>query len=409
MAADMHGQRDDRHVPPARRIRIAHLQLLPLLSGVQKVTLDELTRIDRCRFEPFVICKEPGPFTEALEKAGIPCHFVPELVREISPVQDLRALGCLARLFREQGFDIVHTHSSKTGILGRLAGRMAGVPVVMHTVHGYAFPAARNALQSAFYLTMEWIGTRVTDALVLLKQDDLDLARQRLQTPARKLHLVPNGVDVQRYAPLTEDERTRLRKEQLGIGEHEVAIGMVGRLWRQKNPECFVRAAIRLLRDGHDTARFFLIGDGELREPLEQQVRDHGLDQAIRFLGWRDDVEKLLGAMDVFVLPSRWEGMPLAILEAMACTRPVVVSDIPGNRDLVLAGGDGFTFADEDDADLAAKLTPLVADANLRHMLGTAGREKVIQSYNLADRMKRMEQLYSDLSAMHGQAKRAKT
>lgn len=397
MAADMHGQPDDGLVPPTRRIRIAHLQLLPLLSGVQKVTLDELTRIDRGRFEPFVICKEPGPFTEALGKAGIPCHFVPDLVRNISPAHDLRALRHLARLFREQRFDIVHTHSSKTGILGRLAGRMAGVPVVMHTVHGYAFPAARSAFETRFYLAIEWIGMRVTDALVLLKQDDLNLAFQRLQAPPRKLHLIPNGVDVHRYAPLGEEARTRLRQEALGLGEHEVAIVMVGRLWRQKNPECLVRAAIRLLKDGHNTARFYLIGDGELRESLEKLVREHGLEHAICFLGWRDDVDKLLGAMDVFVLPSRWEGMPLAILEAMASGLPVVVSDIPGNRDLVSGGEDGFTFADDDDADLADKLAPLVADGYLRHRLGTAGREKVIQSYNLEDRMKRMVQLYEDL------------
>lgn len=381
----------------SKRIRIAHLQLLPLMSGVQRVSLDELTRLDRSRFEPFVICKETGPFTEALERAGIPFFCVPELVREISPRQDWLALRKLTRLFRAQRFDIVHTHSSKTGILGRLAGRLAGVPVLMHTVHGYAFPAARNAFQSWLYLTLEWLGARITDALVLLKQDDLDLARARLHVAEDRLHLVPNGVDVERYAPRIDAARSLIRQEQLGINDGCVAIGMVGRLWQQKNPDCFVRAAISLLRSGQVQARFFLIGDGELRAGLEACIREAGFADSIRILGWRNDVEELLAGLDVFVLPSRWEGLSLAILEAKSAGLPVVVSDIPGNRDLVREGIDGYIFSPDNDEDLAAKLESLIADAGLRRRLGASGRNKVLRKFTLIERVKKMECLYTHL------------
>lgn len=380
----------------SRRARIVHLQLLPLMSGVQRVSLDELARLDRSRFEPFVICKETGPFTQALERAGIPYHCVPELVREISPWHDWRALRRLTQLFRAERFDIVHTHSSKTGILGRMAGRMAGVPVVMHTVHGYAFPAARNAFQSGLYLTMEWLGARITDALVLLKQDDVDVARRRLHAPRKRLHLVPNGVDVECYAPRAEDERSRIRQQLLGMADDCVAIGMVGRLWEQKNPDCFVRAAIRLLQGGHN-ARFFLIGDGELAASLEVRIREAGHSDRIRILGWRDDVGELLAGLDVFVLPSRWEGLPLAILEAMAAGLPAVVSDIPGNRDLVRAEADGHVFRPDDDADLAARLERLIEDAVLRRQMGTSARDKVLRNFGLAERVKKMESLYAQL------------
>lgn len=379
-----------------RRVRVAHLQLLPLMSGVQKVSLDELTRLDRSRFEPFVICKEPGPFTEALGRAGIACHCVPELVREISPLDDWRALRRLARLFREQRFDIVHTHSSKTGILGRMAGRMAGVPVVMHTVHGYAFPAARNVFQSGLYLTVEWLGARITDALVLLKQDDLEVARRRLHASQKRLHLLPNGVDPACYAPRM-DARDEIRR-RLGIEDDCAAIGMVGRLWAQKNPDCFVRAAVRLLREGHD-ARFFLVGDGELAAGLEARIREAGHADRIRILGWRDDVAELLAGLDVFVLPSRWEGLPLAILEAMAAGLPTVVSDIPGNRDLVDHEIDGHVFRPDDDADLAARLAQLIGDAGLRRQMGANARDKVLKNFDLAERVRKMESLYAQLLA----------
>ncbi|TCS71932.1 glycosyltransferase involved in cell wall biosynthesis [Sulfuritortus calidifontis] len=381
----------------SRRIRIVHLQLLPLMSGVQRVSLDELTRLDRNRFEPFVICKETGPFTEALVRAGIPFFLVPELVREISPRQDWLALHKLTRLFREQRFDIVHTHSSKTGILGRLAGRLAGVPVVMHTVHGYAFPAARNAFQFWLYLLLEWLGARITDALILLKREDAELAAKRLQVAADRLHLVPNGVDVLHYVPRGEAERNLIRQGHLGVTADCVAIGMVGRLWHQKNPDCFVRAAIRLLRSGHDQARFFLIGDGELRPSLEARLQEVGCADRIRILGWQDDVAGLLAGLDIFVLPSRWEGLSLAILEAMSSGLPVVVSDIPGNRDLVNVGVDGYVFRPDDDADLAAKLASLIADADLRRRFGTNGRRKVTDRFTLADRIDKIERIYLQL------------
>ena len=249
-------------------IRIAHLQLLPLLSGVQRVTLSEVTRLDRNHFEPFVVCKEEGPLTEALRTAKIPYFCVPELVREISPILDAKALWRLTRLFREQRFDVVHTHSSKTGILGRLAGKLAGVPLVMHTVHGYAFPAAKGTFQSAFYFLMEWIGARLTDVLILLNKHDLELAERRLGVPARKLQLLPNGVDVTRFSPVSTETRDLVRSEVFKAGPNQVVVGMVGRLWEQKNPEGFVKAAIQILESGLASVSFFLIGDGEKRELL---------------------------------------------------------------------------------------------------------------------------------------------
>jgi len=380
---------------PGKRIRIAHLQLLPLLTGVQRVSLEELSRLDRSRFEPFAICKEEGPFTQALKAEGIPYFCVPELTRPISPWMDLRALRELVSLFRAQKFDIIHTHSSKTGILGRLAGRIASVPVVMHTVHGYAFPAAKNPLSRGFFRFMEWVGGRLADAIILLNRHDLDIAQGRLGIPTKKLHLIPNGVDPDRHAPPKAAERERIRKKNFGVAKDEVAVGMVGRLWRQKNPACFVRAAIRLLKEGASSVRFFLIGDGEEREGLEAIARKSGFGDRIRILGWRGDVEKLLGGLDIFVLPSLWEGLPLAILEAMASGLPVVASDIPGNRDLVMEGRTGFLFPVGDEEALAAKLLPLLLDRSRARRLGIAGRKRALAHHSLKERKDQMERLYS--------------
>lgn len=377
-----------------RRIRIAHLQLLPLLTGVQRVTLDELKGLDRAHFEPYLICQQPGPLSEAATQANIPCLFVPDLVREISPRHDWRALWQLRALCLTHAFDVIHTHSSKTGLLGRLAGRLAGVPLVIHTVHGYAFPAARTRRERRFYLGLEWLGARLCDAMIVLKEDDRKLAQQRLGVPTDRLILLPNGVDTERFRPRLTEERQRLRETLLNISADTLAIGMVGRLWRQKNPHCLVEAASRILRDARVDVRFFLIGDGELRESLEQRIAELGLGDRARILGWREDMPDLLPALDIFVLPSRWEGLSLAILEALACGLPVVVSDIPGNRDLVDIDRDGLVFPDDDAAALATALTRLINDAELRHAFGQAGREKVLRYYRLEQRIERIRDFY---------------
>lgn len=381
----------------SRMIRIAHVQLLPLMSGVQRVTLDELSRLDRKRFAPHVICKEPGPFTEALESAGIPFFCVPEMVREISPILDLRALWKLYRMFQSQKFDIVQTFSSKPGILGRFAGQLAGVPVVMHNVQGFAFPAAKGFLHKFLYFLLEWFGARMTDAMVLVNPHDLEIAKNRLGLPNHKLHLIPNGIDTDRYSPPALKKRQQIRHEMLGLGKNHVGIGMVGRLWPQKNPECFVQAAIRLLRSGHKSLRFFLIGDGEERPQLEEIIRKEGFEKEIRILGWRNDVDRLLGGMDIFVLPSRWEGMPLAILEAMSLSLPVVASNVPGNSDLVANGVTGYLFEPENAEELAEKLEILLRAPSRRSRMGKAGLSLVKISYGLSNRLKIMECLYLDL------------
>lgn len=387
------------------RIRLAHLQLLPLVSGVQTVTLEEFRLIDRSRFEPTIICQEPGPLSEKAGEIGVPCIFLPELARAISPINDARALLHLRRVMLEQRFEILHTHSSKTGILGRLAGRWAGVPVVMHTVHGYAFPAARKALLRVLYKSVEWGGARTCDAMICLNQSDMDIARHTLGVPAAKLFLVPNGIDTGRFFPRAAAERQRLRAIHLGISEGTITIGMVGRLWRQKNPLCLLEAIPKLLTSTSMPVQVFFIGDGELRAEMEEQINQAGLENVVTILGWRNDVSEVLPALDICVLPSLWEGQPLALLEAMACGVAAIASDIPGNRDTLEHLKTGLLVRPDDADALAAALQILVEDASMRQRLGAAARMKVEAFHRLQERVSFMESLYKELLARKEQAR----
>ncbi|RZI55621.1 MAG: glycosyltransferase family 1 protein [Rubrivivax sp.] len=376
------------------RKKIVHLQLLPLMSGVQKVSLDELSHLDPALYERIAVCKCEGEFTEQLRQIGVRVHLVPELERAISPKRDVQAYLGLRDFFRAERPDIVHTHSSKTGILGRLAAKAAGVPTIVHTVHGYAFPAESRPAIKAVFKFLERRAGKVTDRMIVLNDTDATIARDLLGIPDARLALLPNGVDVDTYAPAPPESRRALRRSAFGIDtDDHVIVGMVGRLWLQKNPQCFVRAAIRVAAQ-RGKVSFFMIGDGEYRAELDAAILASGHADRIRILGWRSDVPALLKALDLVVLPSRWEGMPLAILEAMSSGVPVLASDIPGNHHLVQDGGDGRLFPLDDDQALASALIDLIDDDATRSRFSAQARAKVLARYTLSDRMEKMTAIY---------------
>jgi glycosyltransferase involved in cell wall biosynthesis len=376
---------------------VVHLQLLPILTGVQTVTLTEFAHLDQAAFRPVLICKQPGPLAQASADLGIEVRYVPSLVRRISPLLDLKSLAHLIIQLRRIRPDILHTHSSKTGILGRLAGRCAGVPAIVHTVHGFAFPYARSPFSRMLYFVLEHLGGKLCDAVVVLTESDRNIAVHRLKVPLQKVRLIPNAVDLRSFQPAREEERARLRRELFGdVEDNAICVGMIGRLWRQKNPMCLVAAAQRAVATNCRIYVFF-VGDGELRSEIERKLKTHGLEHRVRIMGWRTDVPRVLSALDIFVLPSLWEGMPLALLEAMAASLPVIASNVSGNRDLIDHGVDGLLFAPDDEEQLASSLIRLSMNSGERAEMGRRARLKIERSHELARRVERVSAMYVEL------------
>ncbi|QDT03518.1 Alpha-D-kanosaminyltransferase [Rubripirellula lacrimiformis] len=388
------------------KIKILHVQLFPMLSGVQRVTLEELRRLDPNIYDRHLLTCEPGPLTDAAQQMGVTCHSESRLIRSLSPLNDYKAYCGLRDLMRKHRFDIVHTHSSKTGVLGRLAAAAAGVPHVVHTVHGFAFPAARRAAVRRFYQWCERRCGKVTDALVCLNPNDRQIAIDDLGIDPRRVHLIPNGVDTTQFKPHSDaDLRHRLRRETLPGDAGLPVVMMVGRLWNQKNPLAFVQAAIEILGRGV-RAEFYLVGEGDLRPRLEQEIAAAGCGDRIHLLGWRDDVAALLPLADVMVLPSLWEGMPLVLLESQSSAVPVVASNIPGNRECVNDGVDGYLVPPRDIVELAQRIGELIQDDELRRRMGATAREKVIAQFDIRQRFATMTDIYAQ---MMGRAQAART
>jgi len=341
--------------------------------------------LDPARFEVHLVyAVRPGSTSsdfEATARGAAGFHHIPEMVREISPLKDLKAFWRLRRLFSQERPDIVHAHSSKAGILARAAARAAGVRRIYYSPHGYGFlQTDRSASSRALYRWIErsvsWIG-----AIVAVSESEAALARELAG---------PGSVRVVRDAYLGELPSGGLPRKNEG----PVSVCASGRLSYARNPEAFVRLA-RHLATASTPARCLWIGDGELRPEVERLRRVLLLETGLRVTGWLEHgraVEELTKA-DIFVHYSRWEGLPNAVLEAMALGLPVVASDIPGNRELVRNGENGFLAADE--AGLLRHTLALAKDPELRARLGAAGRALVAGEYTRERMLREMSELYS--------------
>jgi glycosyltransferase involved in cell wall biosynthesis len=315
-----------------------------------------------------------GPWCADLAARGIRHIAIPALRRSWAPVADARAFLALAALFRKERFDIVHTHNPKTGVIGRIAARLAGAPVVVNTVHGlYGTDGSR--LRRTAYLTLERIAAACSDFEFCQSREDLDTLRVlRIVRPDRSLH-IGNGVDLSVFDPRAVDRRAV--RASLGIGDADVVIGAVGRLvWEKGLREIF--AAAERLTAARPRARFLVVGpaeDGKADAVPAAVTADLERRGIVRFLGLRRDVRDLYGAMDIYVLASYREGFPRSAVEAAAMGLPLVLTSIRGCREVVTDGVNGLLVPPGDAAALEAALRRLIDDPDLRARFGRVNRQ----------------------------------
>lgn len=374
--------------------RVLHIQLFPMLSGAQKVSLDEFLQLSN-EFHFSLICKEHGALVSRALELGVDCQFVPTLCREVNPIKDLRSLYALYKLIKMGGFDIVHTHSSKTGVLGRLAAKMAGVKLVVHTVHGFSFPAAKGKFQRWLFRSLELFARRFTDRLIVLNSSDEKIAVMELGFDSDVVKVIPNGIDLDVYRPMCSQDKRSMRNKSMGL-PGEVLMGvMVGRLCEQKNPNLVLEALGSLAGSNllPNDFQFHFIGDGPLRESLENRAHELNLAHVVVFKGWITDVHKLLPAYDFLVLPSRWEGLPLAVLEGMACGLPCIVSDIPANGACVTNEVEGYLFGIDSVQGLATALVRIFS-LEERRRLSLQARSRVEAEFAISKRTRSVKALY---------------
>lgn len=346
--------------------------LLPLIDGMQEQG-----------WQVTAVCSD-GPFVPDLRARGYRIIPVP-IARSMNPLLAARSVLALVRLFRQERFDIVHAHTPVAALIARLAARIAGVPLVIYTAHGFYFHDEMPRWKYRLFVGLERFGGLFTDLLFSQSSEDAeDAVRLRILGPDRVL-AIGNGVDVRRFDPQRVGEGAAVRAE-LGIPADAVVIGCIGRQVREKGIAEFLQAA-QALAGRCPQAWFLLVGEKLASDHAQGVEADLAAARAAlgpRLVtpGLRGDIPQCLAAMDVFCLPSWREGMPRTIIEAMMMARPVIATNIRGAREEVVPEETGLLVPLKDPGALAGAMERLIAAADLRQRFGQAGRERALRLYD---------------------------
>lgn len=324
-----------------------------------------------------VACGTGGKLIDELHEAGIPVHEQQSLQSTPDPIADARAFTDLLRLFRHESFDLVHCHSTKAGLLGRLAAKISGIPTVF-TVHGWGFYNTDYGRFAPLVARGERGLARITDTIVCVAENDLNEGRARGIVQHTESTVVHNGIP-----PLSIPSDRMTLHEEIDIGPETTVVGAIARLAPQKNPLAVVRAGGALQQRGHDVS-VVIIGDGPLSEHCRQYVDEHEID--VHLLGFRERALELLVDFDVFLMPSRFEGFPLTVLECLHAGVPVVAYDVGGISEAIHDGVTGFVVAPGDEMELVDRTEQLVIDHGQREGMSNRA-ETIARSQYTAGRM----------------------
>jgi len=375
------------------RFKIFHL-VEATQVGVRQHVVTLLSLLNPDRYEltlGYSARRADALFWEALPKLrarGVKTVEI-DMVREINPLRDFRALRKLLSEFHRNRYDIVQTHSAKAGFLGRLAARRAGVPVVIHRPAAWSFLSARSTLHRIFFVQLERIAARWCDRIVCVSRHERDLGVQYRIAPAEKFTVIPNGIDA-----TTVTGNRRQARDTLNLPQNACVAGTITRFAFQKDPLGLLEALEPLLEKNPELFLVF-IGDGPLRPAAERRAAARKFSHRVRFTGFRTDATALLYAFDVFLLPSRYEGLSYALLEAMAAELPIVTTR-GGNEEAVRHGIEGLVVPHGARAELTGAVRQMIEQPQLRRQLGQNARIRV-QEFNLPRQVAQTEALYDNV------------
>jgi len=378
-----------------RKLNILHIITKLELGGAQKSTLHTVDLLNKDRYNLSLISSNAGILIpEARSIPQIDLSLLPTLKRAVDPLKDFFALVGLIRLINNKKFDIVHTHSSKAGILGRWAARLAGVPVVLHTIHGWGFHQWQHPLTRKFFIFLERITAKITDQLIAISQSDIKKGLAAGIGAADKYTLVGYGIPLREFADCQAD--IKKKKEELGIKTDSPVVGMVACFKPQKAPGDFLKVAALIKKDFPET-KFLMVGDGVLRRKLEGLRKKFALEKDVIFTGWRRDIPQILSILDVFALTSLWEGSPIVLLEAMASAVPIVATSAGGAQEIIRNGINGFLVSPGNIRTMTQRVATLLGNKVLARKMGQEGRRLLDTSFEVEHMVKQVDRLYQAL------------
>jgi glycosyltransferase involved in cell wall biosynthesis len=385
------------------KIRVLHVITRLVPGGADENTLATVEGLDKSTYDVDLLIGGQSDFAFAAKTQATRLIILNELVRELKWFMDVKALFKLVRIIRRHRYHIVHTHTAKAGMLGRLAGFIVKTPLVIHTLHGSTFHESLSPWRRRWYRFLERMAAAATTQFVTVGEDLRSIYLDARVGQADRYVTIRSGFQLQRFQLSEQEvkERGRCMRASLGITDQEAVVGTAGRLEARKGHNFFLQTAQQVLQQ-QTAVTFLLAGEGPANRDLVELARHLGVEQRVRFLGYRYDIEDVMAAMDVFVLTSLWEGLPRVIVQAAALGKPIVTFDIEGVREVVVDGDNGYVVPLRDVSGLADRIAWLVKDRATAREMGERGRQRVTAEWDVQTMVHRISELYRHLLLRKG-------
>jgi glycosyltransferase involved in cell wall biosynthesis len=381
-------------------VRVLHIHTLPVISGSGLNTFLSMRGLNKGVYETALACAPGGKLIPLVRSQSMRVITFKNLVQPLHPVKDALVVINLTLFMKKNPYHIVHTHNSKAGFVGRLSAKLAGVPVIVHTVHGFSFHDKEPTWRQWLFRNAERLASHWCDCMIFISQPLVDWALKERIANHKKIVKIYSGIELDRFTPVTEEETKRLR-EKWGLGERDAVVGIVSKLWDGKGHALLIEA-FREIRQRKREAKLLMVGEGYLLKSLRELVDKYKLNDAVVFTGFQAEVAQIIATFDVAVLPSLFEGMGRVVVEAMAMEKPVVASRVGGIPDLVEHGVNGYLVSPEDVKELEHAVFKLLNDPSLARRMGKEGRRKISNQFSAATMADSIDRVYRELLSRKG-------
>ena len=377
------------------KIKILHVITHLPIGGAQDNTLYTVELLDKEKYDISLCCNLDGELVERAKKVeAVKLFDIPFLGREVSPYRDIRAFLSLYKLFKEEDFTIIHTHSSKAGLLARLAAVLNKTPIVIHTIHGFAFNDFMNMFKKNFFIYVEKLLAKWTDVLITVsnlnkkKIIDLNIAHEN------KIKNIYSGIDLRLFTNKRNDD---FRKE-LNLENAHLLLGSVGRLSDQKDPITMIEA-FGIISKPFPNAHLALVGDGKLKGKILEKIDKLKLNGKVHLTGNKNKPWSVYHSMDLFIMSSIYEGLGRSITEALSCGVPVVCTDVEGVPEIVRDNITGILVPPKDSNKLADGIIRTLNDMETAKKMAEEGRRFVNDNFDVNKMVNDIDSIYNTLTS----------
>ena len=377
-----------------RKIKVLHVITRFLNGGTEKNVINSINALPKDKYEVEVAVGQNSNLS--LIPSDIKAEKIDSLVRSANPWKNIKALKDLFKHLKANNYDIIHTHQANAGVVGRLSAKSAKVPIIIHGLHGPTFHSNQNIFEMWFYILTEKILAKITTVFTVVGHDLKNRYLKKGIGREKNYHVIRSGMELKRFSDVSEiriAERNKIRKE-LGFDEGKFLIGVIAALEPRKGHIYLIEAA-RTLKNKN--VKFLFVGGGWYEEKLRKKVLDFGLEDTIKFIGYREDVENIIAASDVIALTSLWEGLPQVLVQAAAAGKPMVSFAVEGATEVIKEGVNGFSVPLKDVKAFERKLRYLIKNPKKAEEMGKKGKEIIGDEWKLSRMQEKVIKLYEGL------------